>query len=288
MYKMKESGELLNRHALTVRSGGLSFVVHYWGISLEHFDNPVHKHSFFEICYVWGGRGEYVDDGATFELRPGAMFCSRPGVVHQIRSREGLALLFVAFEVDEGRSDPAEAEKYRTLAEDAEPILYGTEASHAANLWRSLLLPAAERQRASDELLADAAGLLLRSFADLFSPRRVERRLPSRSAEHLLRRAKLFVRDNLDRPITLAQVAEYLHVSERHVSRIFAEGIHESFNVFVRRERIRQAAYLLRHTDDAVKDIAERTGFATVHSFTRAFARELGVPPARYRSGERR
>jgi len=282
--RMRESEELLNRIALTLPGADVTFRVHYWGNQPTHYDNPVHKHSFFEICYVWEGAGEYDDDGRVYPLRKGVLFCSRPGVVHQIRSASGLALSFVAFEVDESRSSAEEADRYRRLAADAEVCLNGAEDAPTVSLWRSLLLPEAPHLRLSGASAIGAAHALLRSFADVFSPRRPESaaRRP-RSSDPLLRRAKLFIRDNLDAPLTLERVAEYLNVSERHVSRIFAGGIHESFNGCVREERIRQASYLLLHTDLAIKEIAARTGFGTVHSFTRAFSRETGLPPGRYR-----
>jgi AraC-like DNA-binding protein/mannose-6-phosphate isomerase-like protein (cupin superfamily) len=287
LYHMRESELLLNRNVLVVPGNDVTFRVHYWGNDMNHYDNPVHKHSFFEACYVWDGHGVYIDDGEPFPLRKGALFCSRPGVVHQIRSKQGLSLLFVAFEVDEKLTIAEEADRFRRLAVEAERCVYDADDSPTASLWKSLLLPSRDVQRLSYELLPSVANLLLRSFADVFSPQRPVPAGRGRASGHLLQRAKLFIRDNLDQPITLERVARYLHVSERHVSRIFSEGIHESFNRYVREARIQQAAYLLKSTDLSIKEIAEQTGFGTVHSFTRAFAREKQMPPGRYRSGLR-
>lgn len=283
MWNMKESEERLNRTALTLTGEDVTFRVHFWGIAMHHYDNPVHKHSFFEACYVWGGEGEYEESGTVYALREGTLFLSRPGVTHQIRSATGLSLLYVAFELDESNSTDTEKDRYRRLAEHAEVCVRDAADSPTVHLWRSLLDK--EHWRLSDGAVTAAAHALLRSFADVFSPQRLAvspRR--SRPADMLLLRAKLFIRDNLERPITLASVADYLHVSERHISRIFAEGIHESFNGYVRSTRIQHAKYLLKTTDLAIKDIAVKTGFATVHSFTRAFVREAGLPPARYRA----
>ena len=47
--------------------------------------------------------------------------------------------------------------------------------------------------------------------------------------------------------------------------------------------RLRLAADALGHTDRAVKLIAETAGFASTAAFTRAFKRELGVSPVRWR-----
>jgi AraC-like DNA-binding protein/mannose-6-phosphate isomerase-like protein (cupin superfamily) len=287
MFQMRESELLLNRNVLVIPGSSITFRVHYWGNDMNHYDNPIHKHSFFEVCYVWDGDGVYMDDGETFPLRKGVFFCSRPGIVHQIQSRNGLSLLFVAFEVDESLTAPEEADRFRRLAVEAERCVYDADEAPTAFLWRALLLPDKGGRQLSYGLLPGVAGLLLQSFADLFLPRRPIPESRARPSGYLLQRAKLFIRDNLDQPVTLERVAEYLHVSERHVSRIFSEGIHESFNRYVREARIQQAAYLLKNTDLSIKEIAEKTGFGTVHSFTRAFTREKQVPPGRYRSGFR-
>jgi AraC-like DNA-binding protein/mannose-6-phosphate isomerase-like protein (cupin superfamily) len=283
MYHAKESEAKLNRTSLTLTADDVSFRVHYWGVDPFHYDNPVHKHSFFEVCCVWDGRGEYEEDGIVYPLHKGTLVCSRPGIVHQIRSRSGLSLLYVAFEIDESQTCAEEAARYRMLMDDAEVCVQGAGDCPTVALWRSLLLPDKDQYRLSDTALTTIAHVLLRSFIGLFSPHVPSTKHLLRSSNTLLRRAKLYIRDNLDRPITLKHLSDYLHVSERHVSRIFAGGIHESFNGYVRRERIQQSAYLLKHSDAAIKDIAARTGFGTVHSFTRAFARETGLPPGRYR-----
>jgi mannose-6-phosphate isomerase-like protein (cupin superfamily) len=83
---------------------GATFKVHYWGAMPKHYNNLLHKHSFFEVCYVVEGTGYYYDDGKTFSLQGNTMFLSRPEVLHQIESESGLFLLYVAFELIESES----------------------------------------------------------------------------------------------------------------------------------------------------------------------------------------
>jgi AraC-like DNA-binding protein/mannose-6-phosphate isomerase-like protein (cupin superfamily) len=285
MYKIKESESLLNRYAFLLPSNGITFRVHYWGMDMQHYDNPIHKHSFFEVCYVLRGEGTYMDQENIFNLRGGTLFCSRPGIIHQIRSEHGLELLFVAFEVDESKSTMEEADKFREIAEDCEVCVYEAEGSPTASLWRALLQPERELPGLTPELLPMAANLLIQSFIPLFSKRHASTGDKVNRSNLLLQRAKLYIRDNLNQPLSLEHIATYLHVSQRHLSRLFAEGIHESFGNFVRLERIHQAAHLLRTTELSIKEIAEETGFSSVHAFTRTFSKEKHRPPGRYRRG---
>ncbi|WP_409346318.1 helix-turn-helix domain-containing protein [Paenibacillus sp. MBLB4367] len=283
MYKAAESETMLNLHASVLAGTGLSFRVHYWGVVPQLFDNPVHKHSFFEICYVLDGEGSYMDEGIVHRLRKGTLFCSRPGAVHQIRTEKGLYLLYVAFEVDEAGTSAAHSELYRALTAKAEICVDDGDVTPTALLWKSLLIPENEERAMPAEALPALAHSLLHSFAGLFGQQTKVSEAKQSRANALLRQAKLFVRDNLAEPLSLKTVASYLNLSERHLSRLFAEGIHESFSGFVRSERVRQAAHMLQTTASPIKEIAEATGFGSVHYFTRAFTIVKGMPPGQFR-----
>ncbi|PYI54586.1 helix-turn-helix domain-containing protein [Paenibacillus flagellatus] len=280
---------LLDAYALRPGDSRLGFAVHYWGITPRHYDNPVHKHSFYEICYVLDGTGSYMDDGHWHPLGPGTLFCSRPGVLHQIRSEAGMYLLFVAFEVDERVSDPGAVRTYRSLRATDRIVLPDADTVSAALLWRSLMLMLERPPGLRESALAGTAFALLLSFRDAFrasdedeggDPGDVPLR---KSAHQLLNRALVFIKDNLSQPLALETVARYLHVSGRHLSRLFARELGLSYVHYVRRERIRHATELLDYTDMTVQQVADAAGFASVHYFTRVFARETGCPPGKYR-----
>lgn len=52
---------------------------------------------------------------------------------------------------------------------------------------------------------------------------------------------------------------------------------------FVAQWRLRLAAEALRHTDRPIKTVAQHAGFSSTAAFTRAFGREFGASPARWR-----
>ncbi|RAV08730.1 helix-turn-helix domain-containing protein [Paenibacillus contaminans] len=283
MLLYKESCERLHDFAMEPSQPGSAFHVHYWGVAEKLSSNPVHKHSFFEICYVLGGTGEYTDGGVDYSLRKGVLFCSRPGITHQIRTRDGLSIVFVAFEPDDAATDESMLEAWRQLADKGRVY---AEASRSATelLWESLLLRENDRSCLPEAAVPAAACALLISFLSLFGEN--ERRSAARPRQDsaIVRRAKLYIRDNLGERLSLGEVAGYLNVSERHLSRLFGLGIHENFSDYVRSERVRQAAKLLVETDMPIKAIAEATGFSSVHYFTRTFAQAKLIPPGKYRS----
>ncbi len=166
MYRLEESKARLNRHAVLLESGGITFRVNYWGGMHKLTYNPVHKHSSFEICYVVDGDGTYLDDGRVYHLHKGTLFCSRPGIAHQIRSGEGLFLLWVDFEVDESRSSPEYVDRFVSLAGRSKVCVNEGDGSSTASLWRSLLIPEQEGWAVDTEFFA-----CTRPYAAGFVPR---------------------------------------------------------------------------------------------------------------------
>ena len=70
----------------------------------------------------------------------------------------------------------------------------------------------------------------------------------------------------------------------------FAERFHKAFGRpamdFVREVRLRGAARLLRQTQDPIKTVASRMGYASRSSFSHAFTEFFGVTPVDYRSAK--
>lgn len=276
---------VLNQKAMQLKGEQVSFVVHYWGALAGHGNNKPHQHSFFEVCYIVGGEGAYVENGQVYPLRKGSLFLSRPYIMHQILSETGLDIVFVAFEVDRNRSTRHGIELFTQLETTEQFMLQGAEQLPLVNLWLSLLLMASENPELFDDCVLRLSGSLLAGFRNVFSANR-----PSQGKEHsrrvastLVYRAKLYIRDNLSQPLRLKDVADYLHISGRHLSRIFDSELGQSFSSYVRKEKIRQAGILLATTDLTIKEISDRTGFDTVHYFTTVFTAEMGMPPGKFR-----
>lgn len=279
--------QVLNANNRSCGDGEILFHIFNWGLTWKHYDNPVHRHSFYEICYVLEGEGEYEDEEVTYRLEDGVLFASLPGHWHQIRSRTGLRLLFVAFEVAGGSALPA-AQRYEDELLAAPSPVANEPEGVSALLWRALFRHVLQSQGTGEERTNALCAMLLRSFPETFGLRDEAaaarpKAASSRSRSHLIQLAKRFIRDNLSQPLRLEDVAACLNVSVRHLSRMFKEEAGHSFVDFVTRERMREAEKLLKTTIHSVKEIADLTGFQSVHYFTRVFSDRYGLPPAAFR-----
>lgn len=140
MYHWSKSEERLNRYAGRLEGESLSFLVHYWGTVQHLTANSIHRHSFYEICYVDGGTGIYTDGNQMYPLCAGVAFCTIPGQLHQIKDVDGLNLLFVAFEPMERPSAQEVTVKYIEALQRCAVWTEHASDSPAIQIWKSMLL----------------------------------------------------------------------------------------------------------------------------------------------------
>jgi len=99
-------------------------------------------------------------------------------------------------------------------------------------------------------------------------------------------RAKQFIEDHFDEPLSLPQVAENSHLSTWHFSTRFSKTVGVSVTEYIQQVRIREVKRLLRHTSDPITRLALQCGFNSVCQFNRVFRKLVGCTPRQYRMGE--
>lgn len=92
-----------------------------------------------------------------------------------------------------------------------------------------------------------------------------------------------YIEAHLGQPITMAALARAARYSPWHASRIFREVTGKAPFEYVRKRRLSAAAVRLRESKDRVLDVALDFVFDSHEGFTRAFARQFGMPPRRFR-----
>ena len=93
-----------------------------------------------------------------------------------------------------------------------------------------------------------------------------------------------WISGHLDADLSVETLAERVFLSPRHFSRRFREHFDASPADFVERLRLDEAARRLASSRAGVDRVARSVGFATPDGFRRAFERQFGVPPSRYRA----
>lgn len=98
-----------------------------------------------------------------------------------------------------------------------------------------------------------------------------------------LRRVTEYIQHNLDKGLTLEELAAVVYMSPYHFARLFKGSTGVPPHRFVVRQRIAQARACLERRELSIVQISRLVGFRTPSHFTTVFRRLAGVTPRRYR-----
>jgi LacI family transcriptional regulator len=121
----------------------------------------------------------------------------------------------------------------------------------------------------------------------VLQPLGVRRRLSTQPVfcnEATVTRAVRLIRAHIADGINVTDLANMLRMPRNRVHRLFAQHAGCGPSDLIRRIRLASATEMLLDTDLPVSEIARRTGFATLKSFSRAFGAAFKASPSAYRA----
>ncbi len=104
-------------------------------------------------------------------------------------------------------------------------------------------------------------------------------------AEQIMATQKMqdYIESHLNEKISLKQLSDVAGYSPWHAARIFCENTGKPPFEYIRSLRLSQAALTLRDEEHKILDIALDFVFDSHEGFTRAFSKEFGISPMKYR-----
>jgi AraC family transcriptional regulator len=121
---------------------------------------------------------------------------------------------------------------------------------------------------------------LLRHYSTLKQTITSENRSLTRNQ---LQRAIDYIHTNLDRDLSLSQIASVINISPTYFASLFKRATGTSPHQYVIQQRVEQAKLMLSKTDIAIADIALQVGFSSQSHLTQQFKRLTGVTPKQVR-----
>ncbi|MFD4357913.1 GlxA family transcriptional regulator [Nocardia sp. NPDC058518] len=92
-----------------------------------------------------------------------------------------------------------------------------------------------------------------------------------------------YITRNIASPLTVADLAEQVHVSDRQLTRIFRTELGMTPAAYIESARVEVARHRLETSDETLQRIAAACGFNTIDTLARAFRRRLDTTPNEYR-----
>ena len=222
----------------------------------------------------------YIQNGEKMILSPGELHLTRPGDTVVMRSSSSkpsrqLQLLISgnntqsildSLKITQGMKfsfEPSDAAFFRKRMESFFPLL---QKKDLADAWTNSLL----------------CNELLLFLADCIRRKQHETEKYPQPVMLLLK----IMNTAYDQHHSIQELARHCGVSDRSVFRLFKKYIGVTPHIYHQRLLMEKARYLLKNSNDSIKEIAGRLGFLNAFYFSKAFSRFTGVSPSDYRKTE--
>ena len=253
----------------------------------------------FLLVYIVSGKGRFAIDDEDYEAASGDLFWIPPDTRHRMEGfAPGMHCVYVHFDLiyrptysHWDFSIPGGMEDLRELR----PLLHerirhpllkrlkGRIRNHTNQRVGGLLQEiCAEAARAQPFAGLRMSGLMMEVVAEIL---RGESHLPSEQLAHapFLERAADTLYQRCHENLRLREIAKSCELSASHFRSLFHRHFGITPRAFLRRARLRRAQELMVGTAMTLSEIAQKSGFATIHSFSRAFRAQEGISPREYR-----
>jgi AraC-like DNA-binding protein len=109
-------------------------------------------------------------------------------------------------------------------------------------------------------------------------------RAARRRHTEMIQEARDFIRANLGKAISLADIAAHLGISAYHLSHVFSEESGFTLSSFLANARMERAAGLLADPRGRISEAAYAVGFQDPNYFSKVFHRHFGCSPKQYQA----
>ena len=234
----------------------------------------------FLIHYIVSGEGHYEVNGTTLHLSAGDSFLVYPNTE-------------ITYYAD--KDNPWEYAWVGFTGSDAAMILQATDFSKDAPVIKNT--PDGEYIREKILQIYDARGNefdhavemtgRLYTMLAMFM-KNVSKKSTANTSQSYVQKGIEYISSNYSYPITVEDIASYVGLSRSHLFRSFESVMGQSPKEYLTDFRIKQACYLLEHSNLSITAIANSIGFDNSLYFSKIFHKQKGLPPKEYRKKKKK
>lgn len=267
----------------------LPFRMVYHETKLPEHELPDHFHDWHELIYVHQGEGKMLIDHSVIDIQADHFIIIPGNTLHRTFQNTDHPLTSSAFYISPAvfQGMGGESASLQQVFERARKsrnyikILTLTEREEI-NRWIEQIYAEMKINRH----LQTYATLLLLQLMLISLIRMMKEDDPQKPSQsgpiwmsHTLQRLD----DQLDKPVSLTELAQEAAISSAHFSRAFKQHTGMTLTDYVAARRIILSKEKLLRTDDTMAAIADECGFESLPHFYRLFKKHTGMTPSNYR-----
>ncbi|MDF2988387.1 MAG: transcriptional regulator, AraC family [Eubacterium sp.] len=258
-----------------------------------------HTHSSFEFHFVAGGKCRVILDDRVFLAEEGSFYITAPGVFHEQISEKDSVYTEYSLNCDFQKLNPSEFNSDGTDIVKTEMDLiiealksapchsYPDKYSITKMFEEALKEAYEEKVGFYNEIKSLAVFMIIKAARTVYSGNQslksvVPKKLKQDDARY--RMIEQFIEDNVQNTVHTADIAQYMHLSEKQIGRIVKSKSDCSTKELIMHVKLRKAKELLKKSNMTQKEIANALGFTSEYYFNQFFKREEGDAPGSFRS----
>jgi AraC family transcriptional regulator len=240
----------------------------------------------YSVLFLQSGKLKYEVTGNSGSLEAKQVLLLEPSTTFSASGQNSEALFLtitpsflMEYAVRMRLIGPAGNIGFQTLAVNSDARLPAL----ATNLITELMAESAGREIVLSAVVEQIVVHLLRHFSNA---RRTDELELSRVGliDRRVRRAVELMHAQLDRDLSLKEIAAASFLSPFHFARLFKKLTGATPHAYLAAIRTRQAQHLLAETDLSVTEISSRVGYSSASHFTKAFREATGLTPRAFRN----
>lgn len=268
------------------------------GFYLEHREINMHSHEFWEISYVYEGRGtHHFENGKTESIKEGEFVFLSPDISHCITSppiEKGSPVRVCNLLITQDYIDKLkecllslrEFDEYslKDMIFNKEPFCIHLK-DDSGSVYNLLITAVHEYKHFSDgskDIIENSVMSLFMYIIRLYE-KTIKNETVTTTKNDIIDDLVKYITSNFRSNLTLDYLAEYAHLSPEYISRYFKKCTGVNISDFITKTRIEKAKYRLRTSNWTINDICEYCGYKSISNFQKAFKKAVGMTAGEYR-----
>lgn len=234
-----------------------------------HAFGPCIRNNYL-LHYIYSGRGIFKTQTHTYELQKGQMFLICPNQLTYYRADSDNPWLYRWIEFNGSLSktilNSASISINNPIFTDNAEMTVGTALNHLVQ---------------NGDIPFERLMQIFWNF--IFSLTQDTGRACLSVSEEYVKRAKILIKNNLHKKITVTDIADYIGINRSYLCRLFQEYEQISPQQYILSLKMNTAALYLKNANISVSEAAQSVGYSDPHIFNKAFKKQFHTSPSLWR-----
>lgn len=256
----------------------------YYYKEWRQFEMKPHAHDAIEFMHVLSGCCKVETNKSTYQLKKGQIIFLDSNTSHRLIVHEKCRMFNIEISFQRGKTAfPPFCELYkendalRLMMANKKPHMLLHDSDDTYQCLRRLIMEVDKKSKQTDfmvqlllsEYIIRVAGLAEIDYTE--------------SDQQYTSRVISYIHQNYDREVSVAEIADAVHLHPGYLQRVFKVSTGKSIHEFLVSYRMKKAKAMLAETDISITDIPHYIGMNSQQYFSTTFKKYVQCTPSAYR-----